>query len=257
MDKEGIFSSSSNFLTKEFASNVIELPKAFEGINSITSPSLNTLVESEKSVMLINFLFLSTPKINLFPFSFELIDRTLEIMGSASLPPSISIMVDSLPWISNPWFPFLAFTPRSLTFASCEIIFGIEDSSCPHKTTFIDLPSLPFILILSAFPGWPLEFVNSILVIIPSIKPDIARSFWPSFTSLTSFVILSIFGISLSFWSVSKFDPEPILIVGSPLRSDFTYALIIFTRSPGLMFSIPGRFAFSSHNFTLAVELLS
>ena len=96
-DKVGILSSSSSFRTNELESNVIEFPNAFEGINSITSPSVNMLVESEKSVMLNNFLSLSTPTINLFPFSFVEIDKTLAIIGSASFPPSISTIVDSLP----------------------------------------------------------------------------------------------------------------------------------------------------------------
>ena len=49
-------------------------------------------------------------------------------------------------------------------------------------------------------------------------------------------------------------DPEPMLIVGLPLRSDLTYAFMILIRSPGLRSSIPGKFAFSSQSFTLAVE---
>ena len=47
------------------------------------------------------------------------------------------------------------------------------------------------------------------------------------------------------------------LIVGLPLRSDFTYALMILIRSPGLRSSIPGKFAFSSQSFTLAVAFPS
>ena len=79
----------------------------------------------------------------------------------------------------------------------------------------------------------------------------------PSFTLLTSIVISSIEGISLSLLDGSICEPEPMLIVGFPLRSDFTYALIILTRSPGFNFSISGILAFSSHSFTLAVESLS
>ena len=101
-------------------------------------------------------------------------------------------------------------------------MFGINDSSLPQSTTLIAVLSFPFSLILSAFPGWPLEFVNCIPEIIPSIIPDITRSFCPSCNSLMSFVILSIIGILLSVSTVSIFDPEPILIVGEPSKSDFT-----------------------------------
>ena len=69
--------------------------------------------------------------------------------------------------------------------------------------------------------------------------------------------MVSIVGISLFVSVVSIFEPEPMLIVGEPSRSDFTYAFMILIKSPGLIFSIPGRFAFSSHNFTLAVEFVS
>ena len=147
--------------------------------------------------------------------------------------------------------------PSNLTLALWEIILGISDSSFPHKTTLIALPSFPFSLILSAFPGWPREFVNSMLLTMPSIIPEMTRSFCPSCNSLISFVILSIVGMSLLLSVISILEPEPILIVGEPLRSDFTYALIILIKSPGLIFSIPGRFALSSHNFTLAVEFVS
>ena len=63
--------------------------------------------------------------------------------------------------------------------------------------------------------------------------PDTTRSFSPSLTSLTSLVISSIEGILLSISEDSILEPEPTLIVGKPFRSDFTYALIIFMRSPG------------------------
>ena len=63
--------------------------------------------------------------------------------------------------------------------------------------------------------------------------------------------------MSLSDFDVSIVAPEPMFIVGAPVKSDFTYALIILIKSPGFSSSSPGRFAFSSHSFTLAVELLS
>ena len=94
-------------------------------------------------------------------------------------------------------------------------------------------------------------------LIIPSIFPETAKSTSPSFTLLISTVISSIDGMSLWLWEGSMCEFEPILIVGLPLRSDFTYALIILIRSPGFNSSISGRLAFSSQSFTLAVESLS
>ena len=67
----------------------------------------------------------------------------------------------------------------------------------------------------------------------------------------------SIETISLSECDVSIVAPEPIFIVGAPVKSDFTYALMILIKSPGFSSSSPGRFAFSSQSLTLAVELLS
>ena len=207
--------------------------------------------------MLYRFFLLSTARIIFLPLSVVNIERTLTITGSVCFPPSISTIVASFPWISNPWFPDLTFTPSNLTLADCEIIFGIDDSSFPQRTTLIALPSFPFSLILSAFPGLPREFVNSIPLIMPSIIPEITRSFCPSSSSLISFVMVSIVGISLSVFTGSIFEPEPMFIVGEPSRSDLTYALIILIKSPGFRFSIPGKFAFSSHNFTLAVVFAS
>ena len=63
--------------------------------------------------------------------------------------------------------------------------------------------------------------------------------------------------MSLSDCDVSIDAPEPMFIVGAPVKSDFTYALMILIKSPGFNSSNPGRFAFSSQSFTLAVELLS
>ncbi len=59
-------------------------------------------------------------------------------------------------------------------------------------------------------------------MIIPSIVPETTMLFSFSVTELTSFVIVSIAGIVLSISVVSIEDPEPMFIVGLPLRSDLT-----------------------------------
>ena len=51
---------------------------------------------------------------------------------------------------------------------------------------------------------------------------------------LASTVIESSDGIALSDFIASIDEPAPRLIVGKQVKSDFTYALILFTKSQGL-----------------------
>ena len=118
--------------------------------------------------------------------------------------------------------------------------------------------SFPFNLIFNPLPGCPLEFVKFIVPIGPSTAPVTTRSLSSCcFIVPTSTDIESIPRMSLCESEGSIDEPEPMFMVGAPLRSDLTYAFTILTKSPGFRFSMPGRFAFSSHSFTLTVPPLS
>ena len=198
------------------------------------------------------FLDLSITITSFFPIWFSEIESMRAIIGFISFSPSISTIVESLPWISRPWFPAFVFTPSNLILESVGITFGKIDSSFPQRTTLIVVP-LPFMLNLNPVPGCPFEFVKFSVDIEPVIFPDTTKSVWFSFVESTFTVIESIDGISLSPFVDSIEEPDPTLIVGLPFRSDFTYALMILIRSPGFRVFRLSMFAFSSHSLTLAV----
>ena len=249
--------SSSIFLTNESWSILIMFPKILDGIHSSILLRSNEPIDPETSFIWIIFLDLSIPNAVISPESNFTTDNSRTITGSISCLPSISIIVASFPCISSPWFPIFVLTPYSLTSAFGKTIFGKIDSSLPHRTTLTDLSFSPLNLNFNAVEGWPFELVNSNKLTTPLIFPVTTRSFCASFILLASIVIEFINGILLLDFFGSIVPPEPMLIVGAPVRSDFTYALIILTRSPGLRFSISGKVAFSSHNFTLTTELES
>ena len=188
----------------------------------MTSPLLmesNMFDESETQMI---FFSLSIPIAIVFSCWSLFTIAIRRMVGLVSLLPSISTIVASFPWISMPWFPSLVLTPKSLTFAFWDIIFGRRDSSFPHNTTLVSLSSFPFKVILTAFPGSPRRLVNSIVLILPSIFPEIIKLFWFSLISLTPIVMASIERILLSWLVGSMSEPEPIFIAGLPLRSSFT-----------------------------------
>ena len=71
----------------ESSFNTIEFPYAFEGMHSITSPTLNNFIFSTESVILNIFLLASTPRIKFLPASFLEIDIILVTTGFISFSP--------------------------------------------------------------------------------------------------------------------------------------------------------------------------